>query len=748
MLRAVGGLVILMSALLPAGASPAAAVEASPSAAIGESPTAPIGASASPAIGASPVSGIGASPSAPNNDRTLRIGVLQSLDSMNPYNTARIVGYETYELTYQQMVGFGPELEPVADFAIDWDRAPDHRSWTFRFRPDMRWSDGAPATSEDACFSWQLALDAIQAESYIGRGYLDPGLAKAGVTKVECPNPTTMIATTDDNSSRILQTYLPILPKHIWGSYTYETIADDALFEPPADRSGLVGSGPYQGVEWGDAFVRFKQNPGYALHQGYENEIEIRFFDSPEAMVEALKAGEIDYARGVTPAQFDELKSAPDVVTVNGASNGWTELGFNTYGTGTGRTIVGGGPSTKALQDPAFRDALGYAIDKQKLVDSILGGYGTVGTTQVPPANKAWHVEPTTPRTFDLAIARQRLDAAGYKVGAGGVRVDKEGKPIHLRLVMPDSDPNFTQAAQAIVDWFGQVGIIVNAKAYAEDALIDLILPPEAGDAVKYKADYDLFIWTWSWGPDPSDPLQVFTCDQIGSSSDSLWCNDDYDALYEQQLVAPDDAARLPIVGQMQQLFYDQAPYHILYYDDALHAYRTDKFGGWQNQPSDGTPLFSYSVLGETLLTDATVVAAPSPIASAIPAAASPSAGPTASPKASDTTPTSGTSAIVAGVAVAVLIVVAAFGVRFALRRAGVGRMTEPTDATVATDAVDATAATEATNASDGNDATDPTDATDATGATDPTVGTNPTVGADPTDGADPTEPDPSPGRD
>ena len=54
----------------------------------------------------------------------------------------------------------------------------------------------------------------------------------------------------------------------------------------------------------------------------------------------------------------------------------------------------------------------------------------------------------------------------------------------------------------------------------------------------------------------------------------------------------------------MQQIFYDQAPYHILYYDSELHAYRTDKFGGWMNQPPDGgTPLFGYGPIGYTLLT-------------------------------------------------------------------------------------------------------------------------------------------------
>ena len=598
------------------------------------------------------------------DDKVLNVGMLQSLDSMNPYGTALTTGYEAFELSYQQMVGFGAEIEPVPDFAISWERAADKHSYTFKFRPDMKWSDGEPATSADACFSWQLALDAIKAESYIGLGYLDPGLKNAGVTKVECPDPTTMIATTDDNSSRILQTYLPIIPKHIWEKQangkpqTYETIAGDKLFDPPTDGSGLVGSGPYQAVEWKTGeFVRFKKNPNYALNQGFEDEIIFHFYQSNDTMVQALKAGEIDYARTVSPDQLKALANEPNITTVHGAANGWTELGFNTYGTGTGKKIKGGGPSTTALQDQAFRDALGYAIDKQKLVDNVIGGFGTAGTTQIPPVLKAWHVEPTTPRTFDIEMAKQKLDAAGYPMGPDGTRMDKDGKPINLRLVMPDSDANFAKDAQFIVEWFGQAGIKVSPKVYDEDTLIDLMLPPEAGDPVKYKADYDMFIWTWSWGPDPSDPLQVFTCDQIGSSSDSMWCNKDYDALYQQQLVAPDDAARLAILTQMQQSWYEAAPYHILYYDDNLHAYRTDKFAGWQNQPSNGTPLFSYSIRGETLLTDATAVVSPSPEASSSAGASGGSAAPSASPTPTDSSATGSSTPILLIVLVLVLVV-------------------------------------------------------------------------------------------
>ncbi len=596
----------------------------------------------------------------------LKVGMLQKIDSLNPYGTALVSGYEAYELTYDQLVGFGPNLEPVPAFASSWSRSADGKSVIFKFRPDLKWSDGQPATSEDACFSWQVNLDAIKAGENVGLGYLDPSLTDAGVTKVECPDAETMIVSTEDQSDRVYQTYIPILPKHIWGKMDYKAIGD-AKFEPPADGSGQVGTGPYLLAEYKqDQFARFIRNPNYWGPKGAADEVILQIFGTNDTMVQALKKGEIDYARNVSPDQLKALKTEPNIVGVNGAANGWTELGFNTYGTGTGKTIKGGGPSTKALLDPAFRDALGYAIDKQKLIDNVIGGYGTIGSTQVPPVLTKWHVDPKTPRTFDIELAKQKLEAAGYKLDGSGNRLDKEGKPINLRLVMPDDNPNHPKEGQFIQDWFGQLGIKVAPKVYDTGALVDLMLPPEAGGASN-KADYDLFIWTWSGSPDPNTLDQVFMCDQIGSSSDSNWCNPEYDKLYAAQNVAKTDEERHAILDQMQQLWYDQAPYHILYYDDNLHAYRTDKFGGWQNQPPNGTPLFAYGVMDYPLLTDATLQ--PSPTAAPAGPSGSIAAGASSAPATGgSTTPASDSTSTILLVVVAV-VVIAAGGLFLARRR-------------------------------------------------------------------------------
>ena len=569
------------------------------------------------------------------NPLVLRVGTTQDLDALNPYQTLLVSGYEAYLLSYNMLVDFGPNLEPYPGFADSWTRATDGKSWTFHIRTGMKWSDGQPATSADACFSWGLAVAAIKDSANIGAGYLDPSLKDAGVTAVSCPDDQTMIATTTDPSDRVLQVYLPIIPKHVWGKETYKTIGDAKFVAP------LVGSGPYTAAEWKTSqFVRFVRNPNYWGKQGAADEVVIQFFKGADTMVQSLKAGEIDYARDATPEQLKALEGQPNIKTVAGSSNGWSQLAFNEYGASKGTLTAGVGPSTKALWDPAFRDALGYAVDKKTLVDRVLGGYGEVGTTIVPPVLGAWHVEPDHPRTFDIELAKQKLDAAGYKLDSQGQRLDKEGKPISLRLVYPNTKDTYAKAAQFVKDWYGQLGVKVTAQQYDSATLGNIVLPPEAGK--DFKANYDIELWGWSGNPDPNALLQIFRCDAIGSSSDSQYCNPAFDKMYDSQNAAATADARKTILAQMQNLIYDQAVYDILYYDANLAAYRTDHFGGWQNQPlANGTPLFTYGTLQYTFLTDATAVPSPTPVITTAPGA-SPTPVPSTAPSASGGTSAAG----------------------------------------------------------------------------------------------------------
>jgi peptide/nickel transport system substrate-binding protein len=608
-----------------------------------------------------------AAPAGAASDHVLRVGTVQDLDSMNPWNTALETGFEVFTLNYDLLVGFGQNLEPIPGYAESWTRVanPDGKTftWTFKIPAGMEWSDGQPATAEDARWTLQFVLDASTAGSSVGLGYLDPDLTNAGVTKVEAPDATTLVVTNTDPSSRILQMYIPILPEHVWKGQTLKTVATFANAVP------VVGTGPYQAVEWQTGqFVRFARNPHYHGTQGAADQVVLQFFKTGETMVQALKAGDLDYAQGLLPAAFNDLKTQPNITTVNGTTNGWTMLDLNSYD----KDIPGGGASTKALRDPAFRDALGYAIDKPQLIDRVLGGYGTPGTTQVPPFQTRWHVEPDHPRTFDIALAASKLTDAGYPLDANGQRLDKEGKPIKLRLYLSNDSPSYAPSAAFIKGWFEQLGIPVSTAVYDDGTLTEKELPPEAGKGDT--ADWDMIIWGWTGYADPNPLLQNYTTGEIGLTNDSLWSNPTYDQLFAQQNAAATDDQRHALMAQMQNLFYDQAPYHILYYDDTLTAYRTDKFGGWANQPSNGVPLFGYGSIDYTLLTDATAPA-PSPSATPIASGSGSSASPGSSPapgpsvSAAPVTPAPAASSGDATLPIVVIVVVAIAAAAFLLRR-------------------------------------------------------------------------------
>ncbi len=578
----------------------------------------------------------------------LRMGTDQKLEVLNPFAAETVADFEAFQLSYDMLVGWGQDLEPVPGFAESWEPSADGLTWTFKIREGMKWSDGEPATCEDALWTYQLVLDAGAKEFQLGQGLLEPYLTDAGLKAVSCTDATTFVAETAFPNTLLLEAYVPILPKHIWSKYTMEQIGDMTAADYFKNEPPIVGTGPFKTVDWDPGkFIQFEPNENYWGTKTGLDGVLLQNFDSADTMVTALKTGALDYVRGATPDQFSALKSEPNITTVEGASNGYSYLSYNLYP----KDIPGGGASTTALRDPAFRDALNWAIDEDVLIDRVKAGYGIAGDTNVPPFQSKWHVSPTKPRSFDIDEANKRLDAAGYARGADGQRLDKQNKPITLRMTWPDSEDHSADA-EFIKGWWGELGIKVDATVTEEGALLTQLYLPEAGG----KGDWDTYLWGWTGDPDPTSLLRIFTTAQIGNLNDTGYSNPHYDDLHQQQLRETDPTKRKAIIAEMQNIIYDDAPYDVIYYDSELHAYRTDKIGGWRNQPTEGgTPLFQYGALNYTLL-GAAAAASPSP-------EASPSAG--ASAAASSGTGTGGstgssdnTMPLIAGVAIVGVLVI------------------------------------------------------------------------------------------
>jgi peptide/nickel transport system substrate-binding protein len=603
-------------------------------------------------------------PAAAADPLVLHVGTDQTFSGLNPWQAVYVLDYEVFTLNYDLLVGYDQNLGSAPGFAESWTTSPDGKTTTFKIRAGMKWSDGEPATAEDARYTYQLVLDAQKADVTLGSGYIDGYLSSAGLKAVSAPDATTLVVETNTPTALLLPAYVPILPKHIWSKHTLKQIADAEAEGAFLNDAPVVGTGPYQAIEYkaGD-FMRLTRNKNYWGKQGAADEVIIQHFASGDTMVQALKKGEIDYARGISADAFDSLKTSTEVKTVEGFANGYSYLTFNGYS----KAIKGGGSSTTATRDPAFRDALAWAMDLPQLVDKVLAGHGTPGTSLLPPFQTKWYVPPALDklRKFDIEKAKQKLDAAGYKLDSSGKRLDKEGKPINLRLTWPSSEAAHATDAQFVKEWWGQLGIGVEAAVTEDDTLLADLTPPEADG----KANFDTYMWGWVGDVDPTSLLQPFTTDEIGKSSDTFWSNARFDELFKLQGQELDQTKRKAMLQEMQELFYADVPNIPLYYDSELHAYRTDHFSGWQNQPPDtGTPLFGFGPIGYTLLTDASIAPSPSPAAST---AAASGAASTPAPSGTPASTTSGTDNTALIVIIAVIVAVVAAGLVFANRRRG-----------------------------------------------------------------------------
>ena len=165
----------------------------------------------------------------------LRAGTTQTVQGLNPLERRRRRRLRDLDpqLRHPRRVRPGRRAGPGLRRVLD--PSADGLTWTFKIRPGMKWSDGQPATSEDARWTMQYVLDATTAGRTLGLGYLDPYQTAAGVTAVTAPDPRPLVVTTNLEQPAPAQSYIPILPKHIWSKLDPKT-ASSTLPEPGADR--------------------------------------------------------------------------------------------------------------------------------------------------------------------------------------------------------------------------------------------------------------------------------------------------------------------------------------------------------------------------------------------------------------------------------------------------------------------------------------------------------------------------------
>jgi peptide/nickel transport system substrate-binding protein len=572
------------------------------------------------------------------------VGMLSDVDSLNPFTGVLAESYEIFQLQYATLMQpSSADFTPAPGLAESWEESADGKTWTYTLRPDLVWSDGTPLTANDVAYTFNRILEG----RYEQRNY---GNYVRNITSVEATDDRTVVMTVSAPSPIMERLAVYILPEHVWSGVDAKAVKSFAN-EPEGEP--LVGSGPFLVAERRTGqFIRLIANDSYYAGRPKVDELVFRIYNNPDALGQALIKGEVDFATGLTADVFSTLEGQEGITTYAGDYSGFNELAFNMgAATADGKPIGDGNPH---LQDQQVRLAISHAIDRQQMVDKILNGYGTPGSTIIPPLYTTLHIDPGT-QTYDPALANQILDDAGYAMGPDGVRVGPDGVPMKYRLFVRTDSDSSVKSGEYFKSYLAAIGIEAEVKPVDENALFEII----------GRGEFDMFEWGWVVEPDPDYQLSTFTCAKrsyedggeiYADLSDSFYCNEEYDQLYAAQSEETDQTARADIVKQMQQILYDAVPYVVTYYYDNLEAYRSDRFTGFVGQPEgSGSLLFQYGVY-----TYANV--APVSADSGGDTTSSPSPGASESADASGGTaePTSGGSntGLIIGLAIAALVIV------------------------------------------------------------------------------------------
>ena len=493
---------------------------------------------------------------AQNNEVIFRVGWDgTSFDTFNPFTTyAQVSGWATTDV-YDFLVRFNKDYASFTpDLANSWE--VNQTTAIFHLVHNATFHDGTPVTAEDVKYSFELAMQNwSRLEPYVETIQSINLLDKYTIKFTFKPTALFMSMTA---------TAIPIVPKHIW-----QNVTDPATY----NDYPLVGSGPFKITDYKEGqYIELEKNPNFFRRSWIPkvDKVIINFYSDVPSAAQALRAGDIDaVAPTITPTDAEQMKNNINI-NVNVAPGVlYYYMAFNVYP---------GGQGNPTLKDKVVRQALAHAVNITDCALLAWHGYAKPLYTVIPSSN-AFYDPNIQPYKFNLTLAAQMLDKAGYKVGSDGVRVSPNGTKMEYTILVPSSMPEAIRVAQQIASWWQQIHIKADVQAMDTGSMAAIIWAKENNTLVP-KHDIDL----WDWFVSPGDPtlLSVFLSNQfITGTSDSGYVNPQYDNLYHEMITAATLNDVRNTAYQLQEILHEDLPYLPLYEVSALQAYN-NKFTGFE----------------------------------------------------------------------------------------------------------------------------------------------------------------------
>jgi peptide/nickel transport system substrate-binding protein len=437
----------------------------------------------------------------PRPGGTLRVGALGKAAAVVRDPHASISNESDYlilSLVYDALTVPGSPQTVAPRLASSWDASPDLRRHRFVIADGARFHDGTPVTADDVVWSLQRLRATPAGPSRL------PGVAATGIA---ADGPGAVVLTSDYPNVD-----LPLLIR----------LNSFVLKRDTATVEGSPGTGPFRLESYEQGNARLVRNDAWHRGAPLLDAIDVRLFESPQAMTNALLTGEIDLASNVGPIAARTAQGRPDVQIVRRPDDTSMPIVMR----------VVDGP----FADVRVREALRLAVDRDAMVGQALSGFGTVANDVLGTGDPAYAAD-LPQRTRDLARAAALLDEAGF---------DRSQR---YPLVTADEVPGQADAATLFASQVAEIGVQIDVVRQDSNTFYD---------QTWLKAP----LYTTYWGTNDSVTFFAAKTMLSGAGQNEAGQSDPaFDAAYQQAVGAPDEQARAAALRTLQEIEYERSGY-------------------------------------------------------------------------------------------------------------------------------------------------------------------------------------------
>ena len=413
------------------------------------------------------------------------------------------------------------------------DVSADGLTYMFKLHEGVLFHDGTELTADDVAYTYNYYRNPDNGAPIVGRF--------TGIGSVEAADKYTVQVNMDDVNAASLTSWatVPILQ-----SAYHAEVGEDTY------RTAPIGTGPYKLKEWRPA--EYTELEAFDDHfRGRPNIDVLREDIVPEPSVRmiALQTGEADSAVWTLLVEDSiYLESEPSFINFRTLANSIKHFPLNN--------------SIPQLAEKEVRQAMMYALDRQRIIDDLWNGAAQISHSNLTPASP-YHHTGLMQYDFNPQEAMALLDGAGWAAGSDGIR-EKDGTKLSFTITTITGDQARRPIAELAQLMFADVGIDVQL----EEAPVATILQGMREGTM----DASLYNWTYGTAVEP-DPFS--TLHSSGGNNFAQLNHDRMDELIEGGLKVVSYAEREPYYHEIQEIFVEEQPVLNLQFDEWMNVFNS-----------------------------------------------------------------------------------------------------------------------------------------------------------------------------